>query len=114
MVATVPGGFLAGVVVWRVPRLLEWGGLPSDLAATVLMYPASKPLNLAVILPLQQAVVGSPVSLSEYLLLPVWGPFWALSLGYGALTTTFWLTLPPRALGGHIHEQARSLTARSG
>jgi len=41
MVTTVPGGFLAGFVVWRVPRLRVWRGVPAGLAAMVLMYPVS-------------------------------------------------------------------------
>lgn len=113
MVATVPGGFLAGVVVWRVPRLREWGGVPAGFAAMVLMYPASALLDTAVILPPQQLVVESTVSLSEYLLQLIWAPIWAVFLGYGAFTTTFWLTLPLGALGGYIHESAQTESTAS-
>ncbi|WP_142860459.1 hypothetical protein [Salinigranum halophilum] len=45
MVATVPGGFL----VWRVPRLRVWRGVPAGLAAMVLMYPASTLVDFLVI-----------------------------------------------------------------
>ncbi|MCX2819533.1 hypothetical protein EGH25_09245 [Haladaptatus sp. F3-133] len=107
MVATVPGGFIAGFVVWRVPRLRVWRGVPAGVAAMVLMYPASALLDIAVILPLQQLVAGPSAPLSEYFLFLMWAPFWAVSLGYGAFTTTFWLTLPLGALGGYIHETAR-------
>jgi uncharacterized membrane protein YqaE (UPF0057 family) len=113
MVATVPGGFLAGVVVWRVPRLREWGGVPAGLAAMVLMYPASALLDIVVVLPLQQLVVESTVSLSAYLLQLIWAPIWAVFLGYGAFTTTFWLTLPLGALGGYLHESARTESTAS-
>jgi hypothetical protein len=110
MVATVPGGFLAGFVVWRVSRLREWGGVPAGLAAMVLMYPVSAWLDIAVIrsIPFQPFVSGSPVSLIEYLQQLTSTLIWAIFLGYSAFTTTFWLTLPLGALGGYIHEFART------
>jgi len=107
MIATVPAGFLAGVVVWRAPRLRKWRGVPAGLAAMVLMYPVSALLDIAVILPLQQVATGPSGMLSEYLLLPIVAPIWIVSFGYGAFTTTFWLTLPLGAFGGYIHETAR-------
>jgi hypothetical protein len=71
MVATVPGGFLAGFVVWRVPRLPVWRGVPAGVAAMDLMYPASALLDMMIVLPLQQLVAGSSGPLSEYLLVPM-------------------------------------------
>ena len=113
MVATVPGGFLAGFVVWRVPRLRVWRGVPAGLAAMVLMYPASALLDVMVVLPLQQLVAGPAASLSEFLWLPIVAPIWAVGFGYAAFTTTFWLTLPVGALGGYIHEYGRTESTAS-
>lgn len=113
MVATVPGGFFAGFVVWRVPRLRKFRGVPAGLAAMVLMYPASALLDFLVILPLQQLAAGSTGPLSEFLWLPIVAPIWAVGFAYAAFTTTFWLTLPVGALGGYIHEHGRTESTAS-
>lgn len=113
MIATVPAGFLAGFIVWRVPRLRKFRGVPAGLSAMVLMYPASALLDFLVILPLQQLAAGSTGPLSEFLWLPIVAPNWAVGFAYVAFTTTFWPTLPVGALGGYIHEYAQSETTES-
>lgn len=113
MVTTVPSGFLAGFVVWRVPRFPVWRGVPAGLAAMVLMYPASALLDVMVVLPLQGLVTGSSGPLWEYLLLPIVAPIWIVSFGYNAFTTTFWLTLPAGALGGYIYEYGQKESTAS-
>lgn len=113
MIATVPGGFLAGFIVWRLPRLRTFRGVPAGIVAMVLMYPASALLDVMVILPIQQVATGSAGPLVELLLLPIVAPIWVVGFGYSAFTTTFWLTLPVGALGGYIHEYSQSEATES-
>ncbi len=81
MAGTVPEGFLAGFVVWRVPRLRVWRGVLAGFTAMVLMYPASALLDVVVVLPLQQLAVGSAGPLSELLWLPIVAPIWVAISG---------------------------------
>jgi len=115
MSTTVPAGFVAGVIVWRVPPLRTWRGIPAGVAAMLLMYPVSALLDFAVVLPLKQVFFDSTTGLSplESVLLLGWTPYYMLILGYAALTTTFWLTLPLGAIGGHIYEYAQTESTES-
>jgi hypothetical protein len=110
MITTVPAGFITGAAVWRVQSLRAWNGVPAGVVAMLLMYPVSQLLWLAFLRPFEPLVIDStaPVSLSEFLgsLLAV--PYYTVLFGIGALGTTPWLTLPLGALGGYIHEQART------
>jgi hypothetical protein len=108
IVAAVPAGFLAGFVVRRVPRLREWRGVPSGLAATVLTFPASALFEIAVALPLRRLVAESTAPLSEYPTRLEGAPIRAVFLGCAALTTTFWLTLPLGPRGGYIRESTQT------
>ena len=108
MISTVPAGFVAGVVVWRLPRFRRWHGIPAGVAAMLVMYPVSVLLDLAVVVPLRQLLVESAgLSLSAYVLQLYGATFYMWFMGYTALTTTFWLTLPLGAVGGYVHEYAR-------
>lgn len=109
MVTTVPAGFIAGLVVWRVPRLRNWGGAPAGFVAMLLMYPVSQLLHTFFLLPFETLVIEStaPVSLGEVLIALPFVPYYGVLFGFGAFGTTFWLTLPLGALGGYIHETAR-------
>lgn len=113
MITTVPAGFLTGAAVWRVQKLRAWNGVPAGIVAMLLMYPVSQLLWLVFLRPFEPLVIDSTatVSLSELLgSLPAI-PYYTILFGIGALGTTFWLTLPLGALGGYIHEQARSTNA---
>lgn len=109
MISTVPAGFVAGVVVWRVPRLRRWRGIPAGITAMLVMYPVSVLLDLAVVVPLRQILVESGgLSLSGYALHLFGATFYMWFMGYAALTTTFWLTLPLGAVGGFVHEYSQT------
>jgi len=79
----------------------------------VLLYPASALLEIAVVLPRQWLVADSSAPLSECLTRLVAAPTWAVFPGYAAFTTTFWLTLLLGALGGYVHESARTESTAS-
>jgi hypothetical protein len=108
MVTTVPGGFVAGAIVWRVPRLRRWRGVPAGVVAMLVMYPVSQLLWFVVLWPFEHLVVDSTtaVSLSEYLLGLLAVPYYTVLFGIAAFGTTFWLTLPLGALGGYVHERS--------
>jgi hypothetical protein len=115
LLTTVPAGFVTGAVVWRVPSLRRWRGVPGGVVAMLLMYPVSQALHIVFLLPFESLVVDStaPMSLSEFLLGLVALPYYTVVFGFAALGTTFWLTLPLGALGGYVHERARSTAAAS-
>jgi hypothetical protein len=115
MVTTVPGGFVAGALVWRVPRLRRWRGVPAGVGAMLVMYPVSQLLGMVVLRPFEPLVTDSTtaVSLSEVLPSLPAILLYTVIFGFLALGTTFWLTLPLGALGGYIHERARATDAAS-
>jgi len=115
MITTVPAGFIAGVIVWGVPPLRTWRGIPAGVAAMLLMYPVSALLDFMVLSPLTQVFFDSTAGLSplESVLLLGWTPYYMLVMGYAALTTTFWFTLPLGAVGGYIHEYAQTESTES-
>lgn len=105
MATTVPAGFIAGAVVWRVPPMRNWRG---GFVAMLLMYPVSQALHIVLLLPFESTPAGP---LGGIIISLIFVPYYAVLWGFLALGTTFWLTLPLGAFGGYIHEQARAKTA---
>ena len=113
MSTTIPAGFVTGAAVWRVKELRRWSGVPAGVVTMVLMYPMSQLLWFVFVRPFEPLVIDSAaaVSLSAFLRSLPAIPYYTVLFGIGALGTTFWLTLPLGALGGDIHEQARTTNA---
>ena len=106
MAGTVPEGFLAGFVVWRVPRLRVWRssrvhGDGLDVPRERLTRRGGRIAASTVGCRVRRAAVGVALAANS-------GTDLGSDFGYTAFTTTFWLSLLVGALRGDIHEYGRT------
>jgi len=114
MLLVVPSAFVAGFLMWQegTPSDPSLSGRISGLLATVLTYLiATVALALVAV---AWALFQIPVELVSGVALPeivtgmLFLPVLAMLAGMFAFVATFWITLPLGALGGHIHDAART------